>query len=1049
MTEKTLRQLYIEHEGKVSDKWGLYLSEYDRLLSIYRKKAITFFEIGVQNGGSLEIWSKYFPLATQLVGCDINQLCSKLKYENPRISLVIGDANLDVTESEVLSHSSSFDIIIDDGSHLSGDIINSFSRYFPVLNENGIFIAEDLHCSYWKEYEGGVYNPFSSIAFFKRLADIVNYEHWGINCKREVLLESFNKQYGCQFTEELLSTIHSVEFINSICVVRKEKAQNNILEARVIAGTEELVVPGHFSLETLSCEPLDQEGDEPFSEFMPIEEKINIVEHENDILKQHNAALTVIKENHERVLNSFSWRITMPIRLAKRFVSYALINWKYILKQLLAVSGWRKLFNKIKVFFRNLIYKISYQFEKKIRAKKTIESRSAIKLTRGRIIVVSHNANKEGAPLLALNIVKNLRDYFSFEVVTILASGGELIPEFKKISKVYRFDLLSNKERNELFADLHGYGFDLALCNTSVVGDIVESLKQNNIKCISLIHELPYVVKIAKLEQSFEKILNNSDLLVFPAEYVKNKLGEKFSVDDKRSRVRNQGRYMGNPYIFKKKDAKRDLRKHLNCSSETKIILNIGSGEYRKGLDLFVDTGIELAKTYKNILFVWVGVCKPEDMTAAKSKIKKAKANDFFKFIGFEKEIGLFYSGADVFFLSSREDPFPSVYIDAVSAGLPVVAFSDSGGFVETQKEISGSLIDDYDTNAVACEIHDLLVDEKKYTTQAAASLKASEKFGFNRYLYDLLDMSGISLPKVSVIVPNYNYEKYIVDRLQSIFLQTVKPYEIIFLDDNSTDDSLEIAKIMLEQSGFDYRVIANTENKGCYQQWLHGVSLSQGDIVWIAEADDLCKPDFLEKLLPRFDDCNTSLVYSQSIAIDEKSREMNFSYLDYTRELSETRWENDFTNTGESEITDYLVKLNTIPNASGVLMRKSALNGMDDLLKQFTSTGDWFVYVYALKKGNISFVSEPLNYHRRHGNSIIHSVMHDPRLLKEIVLVSKYILSNYEISKESQLLLANRFNEYYSLIPNNVTTLSMDKEFEKFFIENGVEDLWEYVKSR
>ena len=58
---KSLFELYREHQGKVSDKWSIYLSEYDRLFSSYRDRPVRMLEIGIQNGGSLEIWSKYFP----------------------------------------------------------------------------------------------------------------------------------------------------------------------------------------------------------------------------------------------------------------------------------------------------------------------------------------------------------------------------------------------------------------------------------------------------------------------------------------------------------------------------------------------------------------------------------------------------------------------------------------------------------------------------------------------------------------------------------------------------------------------------------------------------------------------------------------------------------------------------------------------------------------------------------------------------------------------------------------------------------------------------
>jgi cephalosporin hydroxylase len=168
---KTLEEIYAEHRGKVSDKWSAYLTEYDRIFQEYREKPVKLLEIGVQNGGSLEAWSRYFPNALKIVGCDIDPKCASLGYEDPRIAVVIGDANSDDAQAAILEHAPALDIIIDDGSHRSSDVIKSFARYFPYLTNGGVYAVEDLHCSYWKEFQGGLYDPFSSVTFFKRLAD--------------------------------------------------------------------------------------------------------------------------------------------------------------------------------------------------------------------------------------------------------------------------------------------------------------------------------------------------------------------------------------------------------------------------------------------------------------------------------------------------------------------------------------------------------------------------------------------------------------------------------------------------------------------------------------------------------------------------------------------------------------------------------------------------------------------------------------------------------------------------------------------------------------
>ena len=178
---KSLSTLFAEHHGKVIDKWSIYLTEYERLFNPYRQRPLSMLEIGIQNGGSLEIWSKYFANAKKLVGCDINPDCAKLEFDDPRIALVVLNANTDEAEQQIAAHSPEFDLIIDDGSHHSGDIVRSFDRYFPRLKNEGLFVAEDLHCSYWQDFEGGIYQPYSSMAFFKLLADTINHEHWGID----------------------------------------------------------------------------------------------------------------------------------------------------------------------------------------------------------------------------------------------------------------------------------------------------------------------------------------------------------------------------------------------------------------------------------------------------------------------------------------------------------------------------------------------------------------------------------------------------------------------------------------------------------------------------------------------------------------------------------------------------------------------------------------------------------------------------------------------------------------------------------------------------
>lgn len=314
MSKKTLRQLYADHTGKVSDKWSLYLTEYDRLLDGYRDKPVRLLEIGIQNGGSLEIWSKYFSDASALIGCDINPDCARLSYDDPRIGVIIGDANASEVYERVLQRSPRFDIIIDDGSHLSSDIIRSFALYFPRVVEGGVFIAEDLHCSYWEQFEGGLFDPYSSIAFFKRLADIISHEHWGMPKARADILRGIFTKYDCEVDAEALSQVHSVEFINSMCVVRKAPAADNGLGRRVFAGSMELVVPGHRELHDRPYQlaPLFDQSRNPWTaRSTPPDEAI---QHTELALANAQQQIASLNQAVAEIRASRSWRITAPLR---------------------------------------------------------------------------------------------------------------------------------------------------------------------------------------------------------------------------------------------------------------------------------------------------------------------------------------------------------------------------------------------------------------------------------------------------------------------------------------------------------------------------------------------------------------------------------------------------------------------------------------------------------------------------------------------------------------------------------------------------------------
>lgn len=241
MANKTIDALHRGKKGKVSDKWASYLGYHDRIFSPLRKSPISLLEIGIQNGGSLETWLDYFQVAEKLVGCDINPKCKNLEYADPRINVVVGDANTTASFQEIQAISPAFDIIIDDGSHISNDVLVSFINYFPLLKPGGIYIVEDSHTLYMDGFGGGLLNDSGAYGFFKKLIDVVNYQFWADSV---TLGAYFRTWFPLDATPSFISEgwIDSIEFRNSIITIRKSTENgHNKLGERLIVGNEAIV----------------------------------------------------------------------------------------------------------------------------------------------------------------------------------------------------------------------------------------------------------------------------------------------------------------------------------------------------------------------------------------------------------------------------------------------------------------------------------------------------------------------------------------------------------------------------------------------------------------------------------------------------------------------------------------------------------------------------------------------------------------------------------------------------------------------------------------
>jgi glycosyltransferase involved in cell wall biosynthesis len=216
-------------------------------------------------------------------------------------------------------------------------------------------------------------------------------------------------------------------------------------------------------------------------------------------------------------------------------------------------------------------------------------------------------------------------------------------------------------------------------------------------------------------------------------------------------------------------------------------------------------------------------------------------------------------------------------------------------------------------------------------------------------------------MPEISVIIPNYNHAKYLDQRIESVLQQTFRDFEIIILDDHSIDNS----RTIIEKYRSHPKVKAidlNAVNSGSvFRQWQKGIGMAKGNYIWIAESDDFAAPTMLAQLhsMIRSSD-RIGIVFCNSNWVDEHGE---------TKE-SLSLYGESFCRPGKEELLTML-KYNTIQNASAVLMvRKLAIESMEGI-DQMRSSGDWLLYTRILKKCDIAYTGERLNYFRWYHNNV------------------------------------------------------------------------------
>ena len=256
-------------------------------------------------------------------------------------------------------------------------------------------------------------------------------------------------------------------------------------------------------------------------------------------------------------------------------------------------------------------------------------------------------------------------------------------------------------------------------------------------------------------------------------------------------------------------------------------------------------------------------------------------------------------------------------------------------------------------------------------------------------------------MPKVTVVIPNYNHAQFLDQRIQSVLNQTYNDFEVLYLDDASTDNSSEVFAKYADDPRV--RSIINQANSGSpFPQWNKGVREAKSEYIWIAEADDYADDTLLEKLIAQLDQHpSVGIACCPSWSVDEAGEKHGCS-ADWLTRLDFQRWKTDFVNDGRDECRRFMVLANTIPNASAVVFRRDVYLTAGGADEDMRYGGDWLLWAKMLLHADIAYSAQPMNYFRFHAGSVGSKSLNNGINAQESYRIAEYILSHSDVSQET-----------------------------------------------
>jgi glycosyltransferase involved in cell wall biosynthesis len=344
--------------------------------------------------------------------------------------------------------------------------------------------------------------------------------------------------------------------------------------------------------------------------------------------------------------------------------------------------------------------------------------------TKPRILFLMHSASQNGATILLLHFLRWLKATVDWEVEVLVQGSGPLLEEIRAVARttvwrspasllpaILRHRMTGLRSRLEIHclkALLADRRFDLIYANTFAVWPLVQALSNRAPALLWHIHELAYALRLTIGDQRVSEPFRAASRFIAVSNSVRNALSREFNVrDDSVDLVHG---FVPVTYLDDEEQRVRRerIRKGLGWPADAFVVGGCGSLGWRKGTDLFLQIAraVSNMKGYEKVRFLWVG-----------GGVEDREALEFthdLRILGLQErccrvpttaDVFDYYSAMDVLALTSREDPFPLVMLEAGSCSIPVVCFADSGGATEFVGDDAGLIAPYLDVAAFAAHL--------------------------------------------------------------------------------------------------------------------------------------------------------------------------------------------------------------------------------------------------------------------------------------------------------------------------------------------------------